>query len=263
MEINENIKCKSCSKEITDRVPIARVISKLDEAFSRNDLDAAGRLLDYWEREARMLGDDRGLLEILDEEIGYFRRTANKEKGLAAVKEAFELIDKTDASGTVTAGTVYLNGATTMKAFGLASEALPYYEKAREIYLALLPSDDYKLAAFYNNISSAYKDLGMTEESESACFKAISILERKGGFLGEIAVTLINVAHLYHDNDPFDDRIEGVLDRAWRCLTDKDNVLDGDFAFLCSKCYPSFEYFGYFERSAELKRLTESIYEGN
>lgn len=263
METNEKIKCKSCSKEISDRVPIARVISKLDEAFSRNDLDAAGRLLDYWEREARMLGDERGLLEILDEEIGYFRRTANKEKGLAAVKEAFELIDKTNASDTVTAGTVYLNGATTMKAFGLASDAMPYYEKARGIYLALLSPDDYKLAAFYNNISSAYKDLGMTAEAEDACFRAIEILEKRGDSLGEIAVTLINVAHLYRDRDPFDDRIDGIMERAWNCLTDKENVHNGDFAFICSKCYPSFEYFGYFERSAELKKLTESIYEGN
>ena len=65
MEMDEKIKCKSCSKESYDKVPIARVIEKLNDAFSKNDLQAAGRLLEYWEREARILGDDRGLIEIL------------------------------------------------------------------------------------------------------------------------------------------------------------------------------------------------------
>ena len=263
MEMDEKIKCKSCSKESYDKVPIARVIDKLNDAFSKNDLLAAGRLLEYWEREARILGDDRGLIEILNEEIGYYRRTSNQDKGMSALREAFDLIESTGIENTVTAGTVYLNGATTMKSFGFASEAMPYYDKALAIYLDLLPENDYKMAAFYNNISSAYVDLGEVNKAEEACFKAISILESKKGFLGEIAVTLINVAHMYHDQDPFDERIEELLDRAWNCLISTENTHDGDFAFLCSKCYPSFEYFGYFEKSAELKKLTESIYEGN
>ena len=78
------IKCKGCSKESYVTIPTARVIAKLDELFSTNDLAAVGRLLEYWEREARNLGDDRGLLEILNEEIGYYRRTAEKDKALAA-----------------------------------------------------------------------------------------------------------------------------------------------------------------------------------
>ena len=263
MEFNEKVKCKTCSKESYDKVPIARVIDKLNEAFHKNDLAAAGRLLEYWDREARILGDDRGLVEILNEEIGYYRRTSEKEKAMSAVREAFELVESIEINKTVTAGTVYLNGATTMKSFGFAADAMTYYDKAYAIYVDLLPGNDYKLAAFYNNISSAYVDLGETNKAEDACFKAISILESKKGFLGEIAVTLINVAHIYHNRDPFDDRIEGILDRAWNCLISTENTHDGDFAFLCSKCYPSFEYFGHFEKSKVLKKLTESIYEGN
>jgi exodeoxyribonuclease-3 len=59
--------------------------AKLDELFATNDLCAVGRLLEYWEREARNLGDKRGLIEILNEEIGYFRRTAEKEKALSVI----------------------------------------------------------------------------------------------------------------------------------------------------------------------------------
>ena len=91
MKEEQSCRCESCSKEKQDRVPIRRVIEKLDEHFSRNDLAGAGRLLSYWEKEARLIGDMRGLLEILNEEIGYFRRTGEKERGLAAVSEAFAI----------------------------------------------------------------------------------------------------------------------------------------------------------------------------
>jgi hypothetical protein len=123
--------------------------------------------------------------------------------------------------------------------------------------------DDYRLAALYNNFSSALKDLGRTEEAEESCFRAIEILKTKDDCFGEIAVTLVNIAHLYHENDPFDERIYQIMERAWDCLSTEKNQQDGDFAFLVSKCYPSFGFFGYFEREAELKALVERIYAGN
>lgn len=38
MKEEQSCRCESCSKEKQDRVPIRRVIEKLDEHFSRNDL---------------------------------------------------------------------------------------------------------------------------------------------------------------------------------------------------------------------------------
>ena len=42
----------------------------------------------------------------------------------------------------------------------------------------------------------------------------------------------------------------------------ENNQRDGDFAFICDKCHPSFAFFGYFEREAELKAIAKRIYEG-
>lgn len=257
------IKCKGCSKESYDTIPISRVISKLDELFATNDLAAVGRLLEYWEREARNLGDGRGLLEILNEEIGYYRRTNDKDKALAAVNEAFELIEKLGFGESESSGTVYLNGATTMKAFGKAVQAMEYYEKSKNIYTRHLSPNDYRMAAFYNNISSAYVDIGDVESAESCCYRAIEILDQVEGCRGEIAVTLVNLAHMYHNADPFDEKIYQSIERAYELLTDESNIHDGNFAFLCSKCHPSFGYFGYFEYEKEIKALTEKIYAGN
>ena len=261
--MNENLNCETCSKEAYKAIPLTRVFDKLNALFAKNDLPGVGRTLDFWEAEARMLADTRGLLEILNEKIGYYRRTSEKEKALASVKEAFELIEKQGVGDPISSATVYLNGATTMKAFGLAKDSMVYYENARKIYESNLEENDYRIAALYNNVSSAYKDLGDYIKAETACMKAIEILEANEDCNGEIAVTLINIAHIYYDQDPFDDRIYKFMDDAWELLTSPDNEQNGDFAFICSKCYPSFGFFGYFEREAELRALTEKIYEGN
>ena len=173
------------------------------------------------------------------------------------------MIQNKGIGDAVSIGTIYLNGATTMKAFGLAEDAMQYYEKAKIIYEENLEEDDYRIAALYNNMSSAYKDLGEYLKAESACYKAIEVLKKKDDCYGEIAVTLINVAHIYYDQEPADERIDEIMDKAWELLMSKKNTHDGDFAFLCSKCYPSFGFFGYFQREAELRALTEKIYEGN
>ncbi len=261
MEINFN--CKSCSKESYDMIPITRVLQKLDELFLKNDLSAVAKTLEYWEKEARELKDERGLLELLNEEIGYFRRMGESEKALCAVTEAFALIKGLEAKENLSSATVYLNGATTMRAFGKATEAMQYYEKAENIYKKHLQPNDYRLAAYYNNVSSAYKDLGETEKAESACFSALDILRKCGGYLGEMAVTHINLAHLYYDADPCDERAYEHMDKAWELLSSKENKHDGNFAFILSKCFPSFGFFGYFEYEKILKELSEKIYEGN
>ncbi len=261
MEINFN--CSACSKESYNVIPTMRVLEKLDELFAKNDLKAVDKLLEYWEREARNLNDERGLLEILNEEIGYFRRTSESERALNAVKEAFAIIEKLEAEELLSSATIYLNGATAMKAFGKTREAMQYYEKAKRIYQKILQPNDYRLAAYYNNISSAYKDLGDTENAEKACFSALDILKKCGGYLGERAVTHVNLAHIYYDTDPCDERIYENMDKALELLSSKEIAHDGNFAFICSKCYPSFGFFGYFEYEKTLKELSEKIYEGN
>ena len=54
-----------------DRINIARFIERLDGCFNRNDMKAARECIEYWEAEARRLGDDRGLLPVLNEAVGF------------------------------------------------------------------------------------------------------------------------------------------------------------------------------------------------
>jgi tetratricopeptide (TPR) repeat protein len=119
------------------------------------------------------------------------------------------------------------------------------------------------MAAYYNNVSSAYQELGDSENAEKACYDALAVLDGDPEYNGEIAVTHVNLAHIYYDADNFDERVYEHMEKAWELLMDSNNVHDGNFAFICSKCHPSFGFFGYFEYERTLKEITERIYEGN
>lgn len=255
-----------CSNEPIGTIPIMRIIEKLDELFSRNDLQGAGRVLEYWEKEARALSDRRGLCEILSEEIGYFRRTGERDKGLAAVDEALKLLNCLD-NECVSSATIYLNCATTMKAFGQAQEALPYYLKAKEIYERLLPADDYRLAGLYNNYATALTDVKDYKGAQEYYDKAIDLLKAKGGY-GELAVSYVNLAHMIFDESQQvgqyrDDEIDRLLQLAYDCLDDENLARDGNYAFICSKCAPAYKFFGHFIEGGELEERAKRIYENN
>ena len=244
-----------------------RIIDKLDALFAKNDMEEAGRLLEYWESEARALNDRRGLSEILSEEIGYYRSMGNAEKGLRAVDDALNLLNCMDVGDSVANATIYLNCATTMKAFGKVNEALPYYDKAREVYERLLPSDDYRLAGFYNNYATAMGELKRYDEARENYGKAIDLLKNKGGFC-ELAVSYVNLAQLVYDEardkgEECDDEVEKLLDLAYECLDDKSIERNGNYANTCRKCATAFEFFGYFIQKQELEQRAQAIYKSN
>ena len=256
-------KCEGCSKEIVNKVPIRRVIEKLDGYFSRNDLKSAGELLEYWENEGRKLNDTIGTLEILNEEIGFYRRVNDKEKGLAAVEEALKIIENGRFLGSVSIGTIFVNCATTLKAFGFPEKAVALYNKAESIYNMYSQVEDFKRAALYNNAASSYSDLKVYDKAEAYYKKAINILEKTKENKGEIAVSYINLAHVYFGIDPCSEIVNKCLDTAWEYLTAEGIVKDGNYAFVCSKCAPSYGYFGQFVREEFLKWEADTVYEGN
>ncbi len=253
-------KCESCSKEKNDRVPILRVIEKLDLCFKSNDLAAAKRLLDYWESEARAIADQRGLLEILNEQIGLTRRLNDKAKGLAASHEAISIIES-EQLDTVSAATILINAATTLKAFGEVTVALPYYERALEIYINNNVSG-FQLAALYNNMAAAKTEVKNFSSAQGYYLKAIEILRAENAETPEIAVSLINLAHLYYEQFPEDERIAKALNAAWDILDNPKLTQNSSLAFIYSKCAPSYGFFGYFLRDNELKERAQKIYEG-
>lgn len=243
------------------RIPVERVIEKLDKLFDKNDMAEAGRLLVYWQDEAAALKDRRGELTIVSELIGYYRKTGEREKALACVERGLVLLEELGLGDSVSGATILLNAATTLKAFGQAERAIPLYERTENIYRARLSPGDARFGGLFNNRALALHDLGRFEEAEKSFLQALEIM--KGIEHGEtdMAVTFVNLAHLYEDwlEEP-ETKIDDCMNRALALLDTESLPRNGYYAFVCSKCAPSFGYFGYFLIDKELKKRAEELY---
>lgn len=78
---------------------------------------------------------------------------------------------------------------------------------------------------------------------------------------GEIAISLVLLAHLAFDRDNTAyEKVEALLDEAWEYLNSDDRAKDGNYAYVLRKCAPSFEYF---QRSMEAQALRDVAREIN
>ncbi len=256
--------CTDCGKQAgMARIPVARVMEKLDACFAVNDMDGAGRLLEYWEREAVSLGDVSGELSVVNELLGYYRKVGDAERGLRAVARSLELLALLHRENQTDGATVMLNAATTMKAFGNAAEALPLYETVEQVYRQQLPANDSRFAGFYNNKALALVDVARYAEAEDCYRRALAVLQTSGQAEPDSAVTYVNMAHLYEVWFPDAEKaVNECLEQAEQVLYHPHIKQDSYYAFVCSKCAPSYDYFGFFVTAKELRERAKRIYEG-
>ena len=260
--------CVFCKPEDGEAKPVdlRRCFTRLDEYLDRNDYEAARRHLEYWKAEALANRDLRGLLSIENERMGLFRKLGDETAAGEALDSALELVARTGLEGSVTAATTWLNAATVRKRFGRAGEALPLYERAREIYERELSPEDPRLAGLYNNMALALGDLGRFAEARSLYEKALGIVSHQEHGALEAAVTELNLADLAAAERGLleaEEEIETRLDRAWTLLETPELPRNGYYAFTCEKCASVFQYYGRFLDARELKERAEKIYAGN
>ncbi len=242
--------------EVKERIPVRRIIERLDKHFAANDLDGAGELLRHWLGEAVSLGDLFGELSILNELTGHYRKTLDRDRALTVIDRALILVDELGQGSTPSGATILLNCATTLKTFGQAERALLLYERAESVYRSSLDVNDARFAALYNNRALSLSDLGRFDEAEASYNAALAVLKNVGL---DAAVTYVNLAELY-DAWGKTERISECLFRALDLLFDEKIPHDGYYAFVLEKCAPAFRDFGYTEVADELKRTSEEIY---
>ena len=245
-------------------IPQERIIAKVDELMSRRDYDGAERTLLYWLGEADAAGDRRGELFLRGELVGHYRKTGEKEKAFQNADRALELISELGFEGTVSAATAYVNCATAMNAFGENERSIELFHKAVPIYEKSAATRPELLGGLYNNMGLTLAALGRYSESEESYKKALAVMGKTPGGELEEAMTLLNLANLVEAESGLESgesRIFALLDEAWEKLDGEKAPRDWYYAFVCEKCAPTFEYYGYFLASAELNRRSEEIYE--
>jgi len=246
-----------CDSPEPNMIPLDRVIYKLDSLLDRKDFEGAERHLNYWLRDAEALGDKRGQLAVVNEQIGFYRKTGRELEAIVAAETALSLAEEAGLNDNAVMGTTLINAATAYKAFDYPKRALPLYERAKEIYDKLLSPNDKRMGGLYNNMATTLTVLGRTSEAEVMFKKAIEVMAA-AGCDAEVAVTYCNMADLYTDTV----QKAECLNKAFALLSSEAITRDGNYAFVCEKCAPTFEYYGFTEYSKVLSERARSYYEG-
>ncbi|MBE6741892.1 MAG: tetratricopeptide repeat protein [Ruminococcaceae bacterium] len=245
-------------------VPQQRIIQKMNEYMSRRDYAGAERHLKYWLEEAKLGYDKRGELLIYNELVGHFRKTANKEGAFDAAENALRLVKELDFEENVSAGTTYTNIATAYNAFGENEKSIELFEKARAVYENNERTAPELLGGLYNNMALTYTALEEYGKAFELYEKALAVMERVENGELEQAITYLNMADLKEvelGSEKAESVVFGYLDRAQELLDTPSIPHDGYYAFVCEKCAPSFEYYGYFLVAKDLNKRAEEIYE--
>ncbi len=234
-------------------------IKELDSYFAREDVSGAANYLIKCRKECEESGDDLSLLTVLNELVGFYRQTGQRKKALECIDKCFEII-KIAPLDDKTAGTLYLNCATTMKRFEMSEDAMQYYDKAKRLLTAALPEDDPLIAGLYNNTALALKDLGRFKEAEESYLEAIKITEKDEKNALENAISLVNLAQLYYDVDFSDERVSPLLDKAIKILSSDKYVTYDKYAFTCRNTATAYGYFGRFADEKLLNERADKYY---
>ena len=107
----------------------------------------------------------------------------------------------------------------------------------------------------YVNAATVYDAFGMPDRSIELFEKARAIYE------GNLDETDANMVELEHGLEKGEQKIGQYLDRAAALLDDPTVPRDGYYAFVCEKCAPTFDYYGYFLIADDLNERAKAIYE--
>ncbi len=243
-------------------VPIQRILRRMDEYMGRKDYEEAERHLLYWLEEAGLGHDRKGQLLICNELVGYYRKMADKEKAYRYGKEAESLLSALSMTESLSGGTTYVNIATACSAFGDNALAMTFFEKARAIYESSEYTRPDLLGGLYNNMGLACAALGRFSEASQFYGQAMEQMDQVTNGALEQAITCLNQANLVEAElglEQGDSKICALLEEARGFLDRSDLPRDGYYAFVCEKCAPTFDYYGYFLYSKELLDRAEEI----
>ena len=260
----EEPRCVLCMDQSAAPIPQRRVREKLDEYMSRRDYAGAERHLNYWLAEAQQNGDLRGEFFVRNEMMGHYRKVGDKDQAILNANESLNLIDRLSFEGTLSAGTAYVNAATVYDAFGMPERSIELFDRAKAVYEGNLPETDGRLGGLYNNMGLAYMALGRFGEAYESFLKALDVMGKVEHGALEQAITYLNLANaveLEHGLEKGEKKIEQYLEKAAALLDDGTLPRDGYYAFVCEKCAPTFDYYGYFLIADDLNERAKAIYE--
>lgn len=245
-------------------IPLNRVLEKLDLLLAKKDFLNAEQHLRVWLKEAEAVGDQRGMLSIYNELIGFYRKQNMEAEGITAIGNALQLCVSLELDNTVIGATTKINAATAYKAFGKAEEALPLYQKAKQTYESELSANDDRLGGLYNNMALTLAELKQYHEAEAMYQNALQVMQAQKNGEAEMAITWLNLADLAVAELGLlesENKVNDYLKKAEALLETPSLPKNANTAYVFEKCAPVFGYYGYFWTEKKLLKKAEEIYE--
>ncbi|MBQ5951184.1 MAG: tetratricopeptide repeat protein [Lachnospiraceae bacterium] len=251
--------------EPVSSIPQKRISEKLDAYMTDKDFAGAERHLLYWLEEAKAGLDRRGEFFLCNEMMGFYRKTGREAEGIAAAQRALDLLPVLGYEHSASGGTCLVNAGTVYANFSHHEKALELFSRAREIYEAVLSADDSRLGGLYNNMALSLTALGRYEEARARFAAAIDIMGKVRNGELEQAITWLNLADAAEAQLPPDEaekEIDSCLEKAAGLLHTPTLPEDGYTIFVCEKCMPVFDRYGWFFEAGRLRERIEAFYAG-
>lgn len=156
---------------------VAEILATYDAMFGKNSLTEIESYLVQQIAEAEENSEVEVLITLLNEIVGFYRDTTQKEKALKYCAELLELLGEMQLEGSVEYATSLLNIANAYRAFGLFEDALDLFEKVLQIYKEKVDESDFMYASLYNNWSLLYQEMGSYEKAVEMLEKALVIVD--------------------------------------------------------------------------------------
>lgn len=234
---------------------------ELDLIFKKGNIKEAEQLVLRWMEKAQKEGNIPAILAISNELGGIYRVTSRFEEGKNAYSIAVQAIKLLNLENTEQHGTTLLNLASVYAASKNNHEALRLYEQAAGIFEKCGLSNDYRLAALYNNISHVYDELNELDKAELNAEKSLRIIETLPDFPVEMATTCTSLACIYLKQKRYQEA-ERNLFTAEQIFKKQQGKLDPHYAATLSAMGELYYYTGnyvlsidYFEKALEMIRV--------
>ena len=170
------------------------ILSEYDSMFGKNSLKEIENYLVVKIDQAQAEGESGILVTLLNEIIGFYRDTTQREKALLRCEQLQVVLKEMRLEGRIDYATSLLNVANAYRAFGLFEESLKLYHVVEDTYKGQVAPADFMYASLYNNWSLLYQEMEDYEAARDMLEEALTIVECYEDAVIEQATTKTNLA---------------------------------------------------------------------
>lgn len=189
---------------------INEIFARIDELFENKQADKAEDYLLSCLNRAESEGRHDIIIPVCNELGGYYRATGRYEEGTPLYQKALQSLEMLNLANTEHHAVTLINYGTNYAVKGESEAALVIFSEAADIFKKLGFSEDYRLAALYNNMSIICQDTEDFDKAMDYLSKALDILNNLTDSETEIAVTYTNMAQILLNTGRFDEALSAV-----------------------------------------------------